>query len=207
MCQARGFVLDWDERRYMQYALFSPTALQEAIYAHFPDLKKQEPNWSVLYAEKKQAYRELLKERGAGLMPGAELLLKELERAGIKRCVVTHSPSEQIAQIRLQNPILDSIPHWITREDYEKPKPSPECYQKAIALLKEPGDRIIGFEDSPRGLRALLGTEAEGVMVSDVFPQKELQDILEQLPRPAVHTPSLLEINEELLGIAHAHEK
>ena len=33
-------------------------------------------------------------------MPGVEPLLKALEKANIRRCVVTHSPIEQIRLIR-----------------------------------------------------------------------------------------------------------
>ena len=71
------------------------------------------------------------------------------------RCVVTNSNLAMINSIRARIPVFGSIQHWITREDYEKPKPDPECYLKAIALYGKKGDRIIGFEDSVRGLTSL----------------------------------------------------
>lgn len=46
-----------------------------------------------------------------------------------------------------------------------KPKPDPECYLRAIALCAQPGDRIIGFEDSLRGLQALQQTSALPVLI------------------------------------------
>ena len=159
MCADRGFSLKWDLSTYAHYAMYRAEGLQEGIYKEFPALKQQEPDWSRLYQEKKDAYFTLLKE-GVELIPGVEKLLLALEEAGISRCVVTNSVAAHIALIREQIPVLNTIPHWITREDYEKPKPDPECYHKAIELYSRPGDRVVGFEDSPKGLKALLETDA-----------------------------------------------
>lgn len=165
MCAKRGFALTWSFQRYSEAAHHDPFALRDQIYAEFPALQRQEPNWAVLYEEKKALFLQLLESGPVPLMPGAEPLLIALQEANIKRCVVTHSPFTLISRIRQQNPILETIPHWITREDYHQPKPHPECYQIAIQRLAKPGDRLIGFEDTPRGLMALLGTEAEPILV------------------------------------------
>lgn len=168
MCKRRGFKLTWDFQRYCKAAHFQSTGLRDQIYEEFPDLYKLEPDWSVLYQEKKNAYMELLNEGAVKLMPGAEEFLLALQSADRKRCVVTHSPLEQIENIRKQNPLLDSIPVWFTRENYSKPKPDPECYEIAIKKMAEDSDRIIGFEDSPRGLSALKATRAKAILVTDI---------------------------------------
>lgn len=165
MCEYRGFRLPWSFSRYSLAAHYHSNSLKEHIYAEFPELYAEEPDWSILYAEKKQALEEILNGGHATLMPGVAGLLSALQAANIPRAVVTHSPINQINMIREQNPQLNSIPHWITREDYTHPKPHPECYQIAIKRLAKQGDKIIGFEDSPRGLSALLGTEAKAVLV------------------------------------------
>ncbi len=165
MCAKRGFSLTWSFLRYSQAAHHDPLALRDQIYAEFPPLQLQEPDWSILYEEKKMFFLQLLEAGSVPLMPGAEAILKALQEARIQRCVVTHSPLALITRIRQQNPILDTIPHWMTREDYTHPKPHPECYQTAIKRLSKPGDRLIGFEDTPRGLMALLGTQAEPILV------------------------------------------
>lgn len=165
MCANRGFTLTWDFNRYSNAAHHQATALQDQIYAEFPALKAQEPNWNILYEEKKSAFIQLLQEGTAHLMPGVLALLEALRVAQINRCVVTHSPTPLVALIRSQHSILNTIPHWITREHYSHPKPHPECYQIAINQLAKKGDRIIGFEDSPRGLKALLETDAKPVLV------------------------------------------
>jgi beta-phosphoglucomutase len=194
MCEDRGFTLNWNERTYIRHAMHTATGLKEGIYRTLPNLEKEEPSWEVLYKEKKKVYYELLLSEGVSLMPGVETLLLELENANIKRAVVTHSPSEQIALIRQQQPLLNSIPVWITREDYSQPKPSPECYWKAISKLHVPGERVIGFEDSPRGLKALLGTLAEGVFITDCFEPSEITELANDVGKDFSHFPSFPEM-------------
>lgn len=174
MINKRGFTLNWDLPTYFKAACFDATGLKKAVYNSFPKLYEMEPNWDVLYAEKKKAYLDLLNEGKLELMPGIDPFLHLLAKENKKRCVVTHSPQEQIETIVKQLPVLSTITHWITRENYTQPKPHPECYQKAIALHAAPQDRVIGFEDSPRGLKALLGSSAEAVLVSSVFDKAEL---------------------------------
>lgn len=165
MCARRGFHLNWNFHRYSQAAHHQPNDMRDQIYAEFPGLQIQEPHWHVLYEEKKQIFLDLIANGQVPLMPGVADLLLALQAASINRCVVTHSALPLIHCIRQQNPLLDTIPHWITREDYTHPKPHPECYQTAIAKLAKPQDRIIGFEDSPRGLHALLETRAKSVLI------------------------------------------
>jgi beta-phosphoglucomutase len=162
MLARRGYQLDWSFSQFCELAHLNAQALRDGIYSAFPDL---EPNWDMLYEEKKQAYLNLLLSGKVELMPGVERLLKELAAAKIRRCVVTNSLLEQTRLISSQLPILKTIPNWITREDYTKPKPDPEGYLRAIALCGQPGDRIIGFEDSVRGLQALQQTPALPVLI------------------------------------------
>lgn len=172
MCADRGVNLDWDFNRYCQSAHYDPHALRKHLYEQFPQLLAQEPDWNVLYAEKKHALINLFNEGAVHLMPGAKELLQALQKANIPRCVVTHSLEELVQLVRKQNPILDSIPYWVTREDYSQPKPSPECYIKAIEKFAKPQDRIIGFEDTPRGIRALMGTRALPVLICEAqYPE------------------------------------
>ncbi|MDB6080998.1 MAG: HAD-superfamily hydrolase [Chlamydiia bacterium] len=168
MCLQRGYHLPWDFAQYFSIAQLDAQAPERYIYAEFPELKKEEPLWSILYAEKKKAYLTLLAQEPAPLLPGVEVLLTALEKVNKKRCVVTHSALALVELIREQNPILQTIPHWFTREDYQNPKPSPDGYLKAIQALAVPSDQIIGFEDSLRGMRALMATKAYPVLVNSI---------------------------------------
>lgn len=158
----RGYELKLSFANFFELAHFNSTAWREAICVEIPEL---EPIWEIIYREKKEAYLELVASGKVELMPGVDALLRALEVADIRRCVVTNSTLDQIKLVRAHIPVLNTIQHWITREDYEKPKPSPECYLKAIELYGKAGDRIIGFEDSVRGLKALRGTPALPVII------------------------------------------
>src|SRR3990167_8292628 len=75
MCADRGFALTWDFSKYASIAHSSAEGLRLSIYADFPALNNQEPDWTVLYAEKKKAYQDLLLLGEIQLMPGVDLFL------------------------------------------------------------------------------------------------------------------------------------
>ena len=189
MLKRRGYNLPWDFPRYCKAAHYDSEALSVQIYEEFPALLKEEPRWAkALYLEKKQAYMELLQEGAVKLMPGACELLLALKEANIKRSVVTHSPSEQIDSIRQQLPVLNTISEWFTREHYTRPKPDPECYIKAIQKMALENEKVIGFEDTPRGIKALQGSRAQVVMIcSSDYPG--LKDVSKE--GGLVHFPTL----------------
>ncbi len=189
MLERRGHHLDWSFPDFCSFAHLNATALREALYARVPDL---DPNWPMLYEEKKAMYQDLLASGKVELMPGAAELLQRLAKEGIQRCVVTHSPLVQIQAIRAGAAVLQTIPHWLTRENYSEPKPSPECYLRAIELWGKPddkgdkGDKIIGFEDSLRGIQALQKTPALPVLVCPLD-----HPLLDKTDEGVVHFASL----------------
>ncbi len=174
MLKKRGFDLDWAFIKFCEVAHYDDQSLKEGIYNKFPDLLEKEPNWEILRKEKNNIYLSLLISSKIELMPGAEKLLKALEKDDIARCVVTNSSKDMIDLIKNRNSVLQSISHWITREDYLNPKPDPECYLKAIRLFAKKNDKVIGFEDSLRGIKALMQTPAQPVMIGGVNdPRKD----------------------------------
>lgn len=195
MCENRGFNLDWSFERYCQSAHYSADILGKELYEKFPLLYKMEPSWNVLYQEKKEIIVNLLKMGKATLMPGVKELLEAIEKANITRVVVTHSPLELVEAARVHNPVLRTIPHWITRHDYNHPKPDSECYLKAISLFSKGEDGIIGFEDTPRGMKALLGTRAKPVLICTA----DYPEIKEFEKMGVKHFRSFTEIESDVL--------
>ncbi len=190
MLKRRGFNLDWTFLKFCEVAHFDDDSLKDGVYFVFPNLFEQEPNWEVLKKEKNNIYLELLKSSKINLLQGVEKLLNELQKKNKKRCVVTNSSKMMTNIIRLKQPLLEKIPHWITREDYLIPKPNPDCYLHAISLYGQKGDRIIGFEDSLRGIKALqqtpaycvligplLDPRADSILTKDIFHFKSFEDI------------------------------
>lgn len=197
MCKARGFELTWNFEDFCRAAHFDSKMLRVKMQESLPELFEQEPNWSVLYTEKKKHYLDILKETKIELMPGVEEFLYALKQENLKRVVVTHSPREQVDFIRSTNEALNTIEHWITREDYNLSKPHPEPYLKAIEKFSSPGDQMIGFEDSPRGINSLMGTSAKPVLISPIVAEK-LQLLVKE--HKVFHFTSLNEITKEKLS-------
>ena len=191
MLRDRGHNLDWSFDKYLQIAHSSSDGLKIAILSEFPDLLEQGALWTDLYNEKKKHYLKLLLSSKVELMKGVEKLLLELQKENKKRVVVTHSPKEQVDLIKANNPILKIISYWITREDYLNPKPAPDGYLRAIELYGEKEDKIIGFEDSYRGLKSLLDTPAKAILICHAHhPQLE-----SLVPSDVNHFESFDEIN------------
>ncbi len=196
MCQQRGHQLNWTFDQFCEAAHYDSKLLRIKLQEALPELFVQEPDWSTLYTEKKKLYLQILGEKKIELMPGAEKFLTALKENGIKRVVVTHSPIEQVQYIRDQHPVLQTIKHWITREDYELSKPHPEPYLTAIDRHSSKGDKIIGFEDSPRGIAALLGTSAKAVLINPSVPKK-IEPLISD--RKIAHFGSIADITKEKL--------
>ena len=194
MCQERGYTLDWNFEEYCEVAHYSAFGLEKEIYKALPGLQESEPKWSVLYKEKTKNYLDFLSSGQVDLMPGVPRFLKEIENK--TSCVVTHSAKPLVDSIRAHNSILNTIDHWITREDYVNPKPASDGYVKAIELYGEDRGRIVGFEDTPRGMRALMGAEAQAVMVTKA-PYPEIKEFVSE---GALHFPSfdaILDLHQE----------
>lgn len=195
MLQAHNFSLPWDFNRYCMTAHYHSDKIADELLELFPDLYSQGRTWEQLYAQKKRIIMNLLNAGEVSLMPGVKELLEALHKAQIKTCLVTHSHEELVEIVRRQHPILDTINYKITRNDYIHPKPNSECYLKAIKEYAAPGDKVIGFEDTPRGLRALMGTSARPVLICEVdypeIPAFERQGVL--------HFPTFAAITDETI--------
>ncbi|MBS0605255.1 MAG: HAD family phosphatase [Verrucomicrobia bacterium] len=165
MARHRGCPLNWDFERFCLEAHGKAMGFFDGMQREYPDVFKEGPTKEELYEEKKRLYVEMLQSTRLELMEGALPLINALDERKVKSAVVTNSPKAQIDVIKRALPDLQKIPLWITREDYSAPKPSPEGYLKAIAALAKPGDRIVGFEDTLKGLKALLAAGVDAFLI------------------------------------------
>lgn len=170
LCARHRVALPWSFDQYLSVAHLSCDGLEKALLPRLGG-----GAWDGYYAQKKALYVDLLSTEEIAWMPGVCAFLQQLSSRQAKRCVVTHSAREQVEVIKERLPLLKTIPLWLTREDYAVPKPAPDGYLQAIEKLADPGDRIIGFEDSLRGICALRSTPALPILVCDPsHPQMQL---------------------------------
>jgi len=165
----RGIDFQLDFPAYYQIASTGGAPfLKQAVLDHCPDLSEESLQFDELYEEKKQYYQSLLEKEDVVLMKGVESFLTSLLDQKKKVAIVTHSFKKQVMYIRDKHPLLQKIDVWFTREDYKNPKPAPDGYLKALEMFQEKGERTVGFEDSPRGVQALLGAHVVPVMINEI---------------------------------------
>lgn len=97
--------------------------------------------------------QEALRTQGVPFRPGARELLSDLKEAGIPTALVTMSLRRMaLGVVELID--FDAFELVVAGDDVENPKPHPEPYLQAAALLDIDITEAIVIEDSPTGLRA-----------------------------------------------------
>ncbi len=142
----------------------SGTGLKDYLYKQYPSLIGK---WDEIRNDKLSIYSRLI-ETKVELMPFVPEFLLYLEKNKIPSCVVTNSRRKDIEAIRAHLKILEKIPHWITRENYQKPKPDPDGYLTALKLFPNiPKSEAIGFEDTLKGIESLKAANINAILICD----------------------------------------
>ena len=164
MCAQNGCTLTWDFQTYYSIASRSAVGVRNRLATEYPELF-QHKEWDQLYTEKRQALQKRLQHGIIPLMPGVQEVLSSLRSSSIPIAVITHSPAQMVAHIRHQHDCFSVIQKWFTREDYLNPKPAPDGYITACDYFGVKPSSVIGFEDSLRGIEALIGAGCKPVLV------------------------------------------
>lgn len=142
----------------------SGNGLKEFVYKLYPNLSGK---WQTIRYEKLQIYSKLIQDK-VTLMPFVEEFIAFVKELKIQTCVVTNSLKSDIETIKKRLPSLYKIPTWVTREDYERPKPYPDGYLKALALHPTiHASEAIGFEDTLKGIEALKKANILPILICD----------------------------------------
>ena len=115
---------------------------------------------------KKAKLVEMIADGGLKFMPGAEAFLKHCLDRGINLAIVTNTPKEVVECMRDALPLLRAVPNWITREDYDRPKPNNDCYRLALERFGKGERCVVGVENTLNGFRALKGVAHVKYLVS-----------------------------------------
>jgi len=107
---------------------------------------------------------EQLRMKGVPFRPGARELLADLRAAGLRTALVTMSLS-RMAHTVADLIEFDAFDLVVAGDDTTRPKPFPDPYLQACALLGVAPAETVAIEDSPNGLRSAVaaGTIALGV--------------------------------------------
>ncbi|MCK2021795.1 HAD family hydrolase [Microbacterium galbinum] len=117
--------------------------------------------------------QNLLRTEGVPFRPGARELLLDLKQAGITTALVTMSLRRMALSVvdLIDFPAFDLV---VAGDDVDNPKPHPEPYLQAAALLDIDITEAIVIEDSPTGVRAGIASGAVTLGVPHIVPLDDL---------------------------------
>ena len=104
--------------------------------------------------------------------PGAMALLHEVRAAGIPTALVT-STGRKLVEVALQTLGRENFDVVVCGDEVRTPKPDPEPYVTAAALLGVPIEACVAIEDSPTGLASAV---ASGAAVLAIPAELELPE-------------------------------
>lgn len=117
--------------------------------------------------------QESLRSQGVPFRPGARELLRDLREAGIPTGLVTMSLRRMALNV-VELIDFEAFDIVVAGDDVENPKPHPEPYLQAAALLDVDITEVVVIEDSPTGVRAGLASGAVTLAVPHIVPLDHL---------------------------------
>jgi beta-phosphoglucomutase len=151
------------------------------IVAHlFPNQALTSEEVVRLSNEKETLFRELYSSVITPV-PGIVAFLQALKDAGIRTAVATSAPVENLDFVMDALNIRHYFDALLNESMVKHPKPDPEIYQKAMAMLGvEPADSVI-FEDSMTGIQAAKASGASVVGVATTQSPDELAPFVDDV--------------------------
>jgi HAD superfamily hydrolase (TIGR01509 family) len=168
MCQQYGQSLLWDFDVYLQISGSSDTAIRERLFVEYPSLFEGR-SWEEMYTTKSLILHKFLCSLPIPLMLGVEELLNKFSEESKRMVVVTHSSEAVVSAVRKSHPVFSKISTWISRAQYQRAKPAPDCYLLACSVCSVKPEDAVGFEDSLRGIQALVSAGCRPVLVNDRY--------------------------------------
>jgi beta-phosphoglucomutase len=142
-----------------------------------------DPAWVEEVSESKEStYRRILRERGLGLLPGAEAWLVRLGARGWRQALASSAPPKNIEAafdaLRLDR-FLRTI---VSADEVGRGKPDPAIFLEAARRIGVPANRCVVVEDAPAGLEGArrAGMRSIGVL-SDHHPRLEADLVVPSL--------------------------
>ena len=115
--------------------------------------------------EKEEAYLPLMVE--VKLIDPVVSIARE-HRGEIPMAVATGGRTQYIRPLLEQHGIANWFSALVTSDDVENPKPAPDTFLKAAALLGVPAEECRAYEDTNLGMEAIRAAGMEAVDVRDI---------------------------------------
>ncbi|GGA71521.1 beta-phosphoglucomutase [Ornithinibacillus halotolerans] len=120
-----------------------------------------------LASKKNEHYQELIQSINAtNILPGIEVLLKEIRRNNIK--IALGSASKNATEVLKQLGITEYFDFVVDASTVTKGKPDPETFTTAADRLHIPYEACVGVEDAKAGVEAINKAEMFSVGVGEI---------------------------------------
>ncbi len=103
---------------------------------------------------KETIYREMVRERGATLLPGVRELLAAFRDAGIPQAVGSSAPRGNLDLLLGASGIVDYFGAIVSGDDVTRGKPDPEVFLRGAAGIGVAAQHCLVFEDAIAGVQA-----------------------------------------------------
>lgn len=133
------------------------------ILEHIKSLKNFEYNSKQMY-EKSHNIRAKFEREGVRIVPGFIIFYNFLIKNNIKVMIASGGKREHIEMVMK----VDNLPKikFLGREDYNNIKPAPDCYLKALNMMKLKSFEVIVFDDSISGMQAGISSRCRTIGIN-----------------------------------------
>lgn len=139
---------------------------EDACYRIFSEAQEEGFQLDKFIATKRQFVTEL-SELGVDYQPGFEQCMEWCLATGLPLGLVTSSTAKAVEFNFRHTPYANVWQHIITGADVDHPKPAPDCYLKACALLNVEPQHTLVLEDSNAGATAAIDSGCRTVVIPD----------------------------------------
>jgi HAD superfamily hydrolase (TIGR01509 family) len=123
------------------------------------------------HKECRNAYYQEYLQREDISIPGVEETLELLGR-NYSMAIVTTSKRRDFDLIHRERRICSFMDFILTIEDYERAKPDPDPFLKALEIFSADPREVVVIEDSGRGLCSAVAAGIDCIIVKNEFTQK-----------------------------------
>jgi len=158
----------------------------EILRAYFPRYTPED--LARVGDAKEERYRELIRERGIGLLPGVRRWLDRLRGEGWLQAVASSAPRLNLEAIMSALGLEDYFAAVASAEDVTAGKPDPQVFLAAARKLSVAPSACVVVEDAPAGTEAArrAGMRSIGVLSSRAELRADIAvRSLEDLPADA----------------------
>lgn len=187
------------EIEYEDYRQFIGSTMKKIWEFYREKYKLYDYKWNELMEMAEDVLAETVEREGYPEIEGVVQLVKTLKSKGYSLAVASSSPMSKIDRNLKQLGLYDVFDEKVSGMEIEKPKPNPDIFLKAAAMLSTAPSECIVIEDSKNGVSA---AKAAGMAcLAYVNPNSGNQD----LSKADYLFEGFLNIDEPFIRMVHNH--